>query len=168
MSTRPLLLGEAPSEKGDRFHAFPLSGNPAVRICKIMGWETGGAAYWTLIEHFDTLNAIERFADAYPWSRQRAQRRWGEYLLDRYKAPDFRDVPPEKLVVVCLGRKAEGAVHDGAEAPVGVWRQRGNLEFVVAPHTSGRSRLWNDPETKHVLESILREALTRARATERV
>lgn len=54
---RPLLLGEAPSRAGDRFYMVPLSGNPAVRICRIMGWDTGGeAAYWTLVEHFETLH----------------------------------------------------------------------------------------------------------------
>lgn len=155
---RPLLLGEAPSRAGDRFYMVPLSGNPAVRICRIMGWDTGGeAAYWTLVEHFETLNTIRRFADAEPWSAVRARERWNTHLRERRRS-DRSD-----LVVVCLGRRAAAAVGIGAWE-VGDWvKVPGGVEAVAAPHTSGRSRLWNDPETEFTMRRVLAEEEARER-----
>lgn len=156
---RPLLLGEAPSKAGDRFYMFPLSGNPAVRICRLMGWEVKGAAYWTLIDHFETLNAIERHADAYPWSTARSKARWREWLRAERLKPD------ETLVVVCLGRKAAAAVGLHDVHPFGSWTKMGRVQVTVCPHTSGRSRLWNEPSTAQLVKKILTEAAEFAAAS---
>lgn len=157
---RPLLLGEAPSEAGDRYHAFPLSGSPATRICRLMGWALEGAAYWTLIEHFETLNAIERWADAEPWSTVRARMRWNAYRAERG--------PSAPRVVVALGRRAAYAagLPDGLSWGTWVelaWPVGGRYAVTVIPHTSGRSRVWNDPATKGLVFRVLTESIERAK-----
>ncbi|HEX7088698.1 MAG TPA: uracil-DNA glycosylase family protein [Longimicrobiales bacterium] len=159
MSRLPLLLGEAPSERGDRYHAFPLSGAPAEFICKLMEWETEGPAYWTLIEHFETLNAIERYRDAYPWSKPRAQERWTRWLLTR---PEEEQRLP--LIVVCLGQRAAGAVGLRDDKPYGEWLEAGLLQAVCVPHPSGRNRFWNTSGARESMRSWLEEAIARAEA----
>lgn len=135
---------------------FPLSGAPATRICRLMGWEhNGDPYYWTLIEHFETLNAIERHGDAYPWSTLRARERWMKWLIAEERSR-------EPLVVVCLGRKAETALGLTPRA-WGEWFEVGLLQAVTIPHTSGRSRVWNDPETESMVKRVLTEAIERAR-----
>lgn len=155
---KPLLLGEAPSKAGDRYHMVPLSGNPAELICRLMGWSYDGAAYWTLTEHFDTLNTIERYADAYPWSTVRARERWAAWRAEH----------PGDLVVVALGRKAANAIGvKGTEW--GEWDGgpdgHGYLQRVAAPHTSGRSRIMNSPAIRGLLTETLRSALDLAKET---
>jgi hypothetical protein len=150
----PLLLGEAPSKQGDRYHAFPLSGAPAQRICRLMGWEPDGAAYWTLVEHFQTLNAIERHADAYPWSAQKARERWGAWLLE--------NCGEGRLTVVCVGRKAAAAVGLSDGVSWGQWRAFMAYDATVLPHTSGRNRVWNEPGTAELWRRVLTEAIERA------
>lgn len=158
---KPLLLGEAPSKAGDRYHGFPLSGAPATRICQLMGWDTGGEApYWTLREHFDTLNAVERFADAYPWRVETARSRWRAYRAEN----------PGDLIVVALGRRAADAIGIGDGFLFGEWQGgpdgHGYVEKVAAPHTSGRSRIMNEQNTRDLLVEILTRAEEKARAAQ--
>lgn len=98
---RPILLGEAPSRVGDRFHMFPLSGRPAQVLCGLAGIppQDGGTRYgrwtWALYEHFDCRNLIDRYADAEPWSVPVARDR-ARALLDELRAEqvECRYVPP--------------------------------------------------------------------------
>jgi hypothetical protein len=77
---KPVLLGEMPSERGDEFYMFPLSGQPAVKLLKWAGIKKEeGAAYWTLIEHFHPINAQERHGPKFDLPA--ASKRWTEYLL---------------------------------------------------------------------------------------
>lgn len=155
---KPLLLGEAPSRRGDRYHRFPLSGTPAKTLCKCADLPPDGDAAdigswtWGLYEHFETLNTIERYADAYPWSSVRAQERWKAFVEDR---------GPRPLIVVALGRKAADAIGISGR-PWGFWVEAGLTQKVVAPHPSGRNRLMNEDANREMLGRILREALDRA------
>lgn len=128
--TLPLLLGEAPSKQGDRYHAFPLSGRPARVLCEAAGippqpeGSTYGKWTWSLYEHFDCRNLIERYADATPWrvptARDHARAILAE-LRDRDPddaptpdalgyTPTAEDFPPPVPVIVCLGRRVQKAM----------------------------------------------------------
>lgn len=156
---KPLLLGEAPSKAGDRYYMVPLSGRPAEFICRLMGWGGKGAAYWRLTERFDTLNVIERYADAYPWRVQVARDRWTRWLVNR---PEEEQRRP--LVVVCLGRKPAEAVGLTGDRPWGAWLEAGLLQATVVPHTSGRNLVLNDPKARDRMRETLAEAIQRAEA----
>lgn len=122
-----------------------------------MGWHSPGVApYWLLREHFQTLNVIERYRDAVPWSVVKARARWTEWLLSQ---------PPEEqrkpLVVVCLGKRAAEAI--GLQRAEYDWMEVGLLQAVRIPHTSGRNRAWNDSGTAGQVRKALREAIERAR-----
>ena len=155
-----MCLGEAPSKAGDRYWMVPLSGRPAQVLCEA-AWlprEGNEAWYWTLTRHFETLNAIERFADAYPWSAPRARERWTRWLLEQ---PDGRMPPgnPPTLVVVCVGRKAADAIGLAADYPWFRWTLYGLMYVTVIPHTSGRNRVLNDEAMKAGMGTTLREAI---------
>lgn len=154
---RPVLLGESPSRAGDRYWMFPLSGRPAERILEWLEIPYEGAAYWELIEHFETLNVIERYRDAVPWSVERARARWTRWVRSR------REEAQQRLVVVCLGRRAADAVGLHGEQPWGRWLDVGLLSATVIPHTSGRNLVYNDPEMVELAKRVLREALEKAR-----
>lgn len=117
---RPLLLGEAPSKLGDRYHHFPLSGRPARVLCELAGIppQAEGSTYgrwtWALYEHFECRNVFARYATATPWSAPRARAAALE-LLAKLEATARVDIDePEAAipatVVVCLGRKVQAAV----------------------------------------------------------
>lgn len=104
--TGPLLVGEAPSKVGDRYHAFPLSGRPAEVLCKLAGIppEPEGSRYgkwtWALYSKFTCRNVFERHADATPWRAPEARGRAIELLTAE-----------QPRVVVCLGRRVQAAVY---------------------------------------------------------
>lgn len=156
---KPLLLGEAPSRTGDRYYRFPLSGAVARTLCQRAGLPPDGppeeiASWsWGLYEHFDTLNAIQRYADASPWSAVKARERWRKWLDEQ------EDEAPR--VVIALGRKAADAIGIGG-APWGVWIPAARTDMILAPHPSGRNRLLNDDLYQRMLGRILREALERS------
>jgi uracil-DNA glycosylase len=159
---KPLLVGEAPSRRGDRYWMFPLSGPPAKVLCELAGIpaQPGGSTYgrwtWALYDVFETVNLIERFKDAEPWSAPRARDRARE--LAEVHAP---------LVAVLLGRKV-AAAWGLADRPVGEWGPAlpGGLpvpEVVCLPHPSGLNRTLNDPEVRALMGRGLVEATERAR-----
>lgn len=159
-AARPLLLGEAPSKKGDRFWRFPLSGSPATRLLTFMGVDFREPAWWTLIDHFEPMNVIERYADAEPWSTPRARERWLGYLRDRF-GEERLTLPSQGLVVVCLGRRAATAV--GAPEEWGVWEAVDRMQVAALPHPSGLNRVYNEPEMRALAGRVLHEAIERAR-----
>lgn len=85
---RPILLGEAPSQRGDAYHHFPLSGPPARVLCQLAGIppQPAGSTYgrwtWALYERFDCRNLIERYADATPWPTATARERARQLLAE--------------------------------------------------------------------------------------
>lgn len=146
---------------------FPLSGGPAEYICDLMGWKGPDAAYWRLTEHFDTLNAIERNADAYPWRAdvaKQARARWTKFVLDWQRENVI--LPGEAarpyLVVVCLGRRASDAVGLSINRGYGEWLEVGRLKAVSLPHTSGRNRILNNAGAREIMSRVLLEAIERA------
>lgn len=78
---RAILLGEAPSKRGDAYHHFPLSGPPARVLCQLAGIppQEDGSTYgrwtWALYDHFRCRNLFERYDDATPWSAPAARDR---------------------------------------------------------------------------------------------
>jgi len=126
---RPVLLGEAPSRGGDRFHAFPLSGRPARVLCELAGIppQAEGSQYgrwtWALYERFECANLFDRYADATPWSTPAARVR-AAALLDELKPagpgvllPSYNVPLP---VVVCLGRRVQAALFGALDGEVHV------------------------------------------------
>lgn len=156
--TPPLILGEAPSRAGDRYHAFPCSGAIGKRLCEFAGIEPDvegsayGKYYWPLRDRFDCLNVIERHADAYPWSVVRARERWTRYLLTRPAAEQR-----ELLTVVALGRRAADAM--GYHGDWFKWLEVGLLRVAVIPHPSGKNLIYNDPSARERAGQTLREAM---------
>lgn len=157
----PVLIGEAPSKGGDRYHMFPLSGPPARVLCTAAGippqeeGSTYGRWTWALYERFECRNLIERYADAAPWSAPRA-RAAAVALAD--------DLLDHGRVVVCLGRRVHAAMCSGLDlgpprdphewvtvAPSGA-------SFVAVPHPSGLNRVLNDPGEREALGATLRRA----------
>ncbi len=155
----PLLLGEAPSRVGDRYHNFPLSGAIGKRLCEFAGIEPDekgskyGRYYWPLREHFDCINAIERYEDAYPWHVEVARER-----VRRYLEEEGEEGP---MVVVALGTKAFDAVAGirGRGTDWGEWIQVGIMRVVMLPHPSARNLLYNNPKMRDLAGRILREAI---------
>lgn len=189
---KPILLGEAPSKGGDRFHMLPLSGPPARVLCKAAGippqpeGSTYGRWTWALYDAFDCRNLVERYADASPWSAPRARERAAEMLAEvEHRAP---------VVIVCLGRKVQRAMGDalGFRAvrlhgkadggwggnlfgSFGVWAAPWQIRtpvhgqppewapwLVTIPHPSGLNRLLNDPNVRDRLGQVLGEARLKA------
>lgn len=122
---RPVLLGEAPSKHGDRYHHFPLSGRPARVLCELAGIppQAEGSTYgrwtWALYDNFECRNLHDRYADATPWRVASARDR-AAAILDEMRAEHVAAggaltstdgsawTPPR--VIVCLGRRVQAAV----------------------------------------------------------
>lgn len=127
---RPILLGEAPSKAGDRYHHFPLSGRPARVLCELAGIppQAEGSTYgrwtWALYDHFECSNVFDRYAQATPWSVPAARERAVELLNElrlRSVDPEGEPLAVPAPVLVCLGRKVQAAVFgalDGDARPV--------------------------------------------------
>lgn len=151
---RPLLLGECPSQAGDRYHAFPLSGAIGKRLCQwaeIQPKKDGtkyGQWYWALLDHFDCVNTIERYDDSVPWKPEIARARVWHYL----------DENPTDTVVA-LGIRAFDALAPNLRGQAwGEWARSAGRSVVVIPHPSGRCRLYNDPEMRDLASRVLKEA----------
>lgn len=160
MSRLPLLLGEAPSRTGDRYHMFPLSGAVARTLCTLAGIPPveGGTRYgqwtWALYDRFECDNLFERYADATPWSAPQARLRW-EGLRD--EAISGEGLWP---AVVCLGRRVQAAVTPiTAGLPFHEWRYAPTTSFVTIPHPSGLNRLLNEWAERERCGVTLRTAL---------
>jgi hypothetical protein len=133
---RPILLGEAPSRAGDRYHAFPLSGRPARVLCELAGippqeeGSTYGRWTWALYERFECRNLFERYADATPWSAPRAREAARVALAAAQAgaavtaAVDLATVDPAAAlattptVIVCLGRRVQAAVFGALDGDI--------------------------------------------------
>jgi len=159
--SKPLLLGEAPARSLASRWEYPLSGPVAKKLCQLAGLAAGApdtdeepVGWWYVLRNeFDTMNACERYEDAYPWDFERAKDRWIRFLLDHKENPVTAD---EQLTVVCLGRKAAAAV--GSWRPWGEWHETRLVRSCVIPHPSGRTREYNDPETRNLAGRVLRQA----------
>jgi hypothetical protein len=159
--SKPLLLGEAPSRTGDKFHMFPLSGAVAEKILTLSDIppQEEGTRYgkwtWALYDLFDCKNVFTRYYQATPWVKPLARMLAAERTMD-------------SLVIVCLGRKVQDAVLGGADEGFHVWSERAvSQEYplqqvVTVPHPSGLNRVLNDPIQRALFGGTIREALTRA------
>lgn len=172
MERPPILLGEAPSKSGDKYHMFPLSGAVAETLCKLAGIPplAGESRYgqwtWALYDHFECENLIERWPGA--------QGRGAAFPLDVARPLAFAKAEHEMeaRVVVLLGAR----LRDLFEVPifyewqtyVQVWeedRKRGfRSECMVAaiPHPSGLNRMLNGGAEREKAGQVLRDAMTRA------
>lgn len=158
--TLPLLLGEAPSKHGDRYHRFPLSGRPARVLCMLASIPPveGGTRYgqwtWALYDHFECRNVFERYADATPWSKPRAEERV-KSIYDELGGP---------RVIVACGRRVQAALGIPPEYDYYEWTDEDDLgRCVVIPHPSGLNRLLNDDAHRASVGVTLRDAITYAR-----
>lgn len=155
----PIIVGEAPSKSGDKYHDFPLSGAVGEKLCTMAGLtpdERGsryGRYYWALREAFDCTNLIERYPGA--------QGSGAAFPMDvaRTRCLELRPML-EGSVVVLLGARlnqAFGWAWCGRKRLaerhfewVTVESEFAGLDtmFVVIPHPSGLNRLYNAEETK--------------------
>lgn len=158
---KPLLLGEAPSRGGDRYHFFPLSGPPARTLCTLAGIspEPEGSTYgrwtWALYERFECRNLFERYAQAEPWSVPRAREQACELEADL-----------RSRVVVCLGRRVQAAILAAVDADRDAafheWLTTPDATSLVSiPHPSGLNRALNDPAERERCGETLRSALAK-------
>lgn len=154
---KPLLIGESPSERGDRWWRHPLSGAPSVRICEALGIElpTGHrdktlTAYMEMLRRFDTANTLQRWPGK-TWPADKAR----ESIKRMYVGC--------RSAVVLLGRRPAIALGLGEHECWSRARLPEGAEVWLAPHTSGLSRLWNDSETLARFGRVLREAIELAR-----
>lgn len=130
---RPLLIGQAPGPATDPGH--PLSGRTGARLAGLFRFDED-----EFLAAFDRVNLIGRFpgkagkGDAFPL--QIARRR-ALALSRRF----------EGRTVVLLGGSVSAAFRVTA-VPILRWRRGalGAARLAVAPHPSGISRWWNDPE----------------------
>jgi uracil-DNA glycosylase len=175
MENPPIILGEAPSKSGDRYHAFPCSGAVAESLCKMAGIAplAGESRYgqwtWALYDHFECENLIERWPGP--------QGRGSAFPLDVARPLAVEILPRlEGRVVVLLGSRLKSlftivtenyvwheraVVYDGH----GVVRQASCM-VVAIPHPSGLNRALNDPAERERSGEVLREAMARARMLE--
>lgn len=163
----PILLGEAPSRGGDRFRMLPLSGRPAMVLCRLAGippdadGSTWGRWTWALYDRFECRNLFYSYADATPWRVPAA----------RGKAVEVASELAGR-VVVCLGRRVHAAVCDALELgpPLGFheWISATDATGVVAiPHPSGLNRLLNEEAERDRCGATLRLALEISAASAR-
>lgn len=159
----PVLIGEAPSKAGDRFHNLPLSGPPARVLCRLAGippqdeGSPWGKWTWALYERFETHNLIKRYKDAEPWSTVRARDR------ARLLLPELRG-----RVVVMLGVKVHSALNQALGPPFippakfFLWAEVHGAQWVLIPHPSGRNRVLNEEAVRQLTGDALRQAMERA------
>lgn len=174
----PVLLGEAPSKSGDRYHMFPLSGRVAETLCSMAGIppmageSRHGRWTWALYECFDCLNLVYRWpgaqgsGSAFPMAVARAA------LVKRL--PEI-----EGRVVVLLGARLPKLLmpEDATEtfyrwevatpqatAPDGeVVYQARPTTMCAIPHPSGLNRMYNAQTERARAGAILRQAMDYAR-----
>jgi uracil-DNA glycosylase len=171
VTTRPFLLGEAPSRSGDRYWRFPLSGAVGQRLAEWAGLEpqAGGTRYgrwyWPLNDAFELRNLLAR----YPGSLGAGM---GAALPTAPARQAWELLRPEMAgrVVVLLGARL--AILTGL-APLkgeGGALRTGFYEWqepewcaaaLVLPHPSALNRKYNDPEEQRQASLGLREALAR-------
>lgn len=164
MPELPIIIGEAPSKSGDRYHSFPLSGAVGEKLCTMAGLRPDdegsryGRYYWALREAFDCMNLIER----YPGS----QGDGAAFPMDRARA---RIAEPELIeelrgrVVVLLGVRLRDVFFSDTKPDFFKWRdtQVGGapVKAVVIPHPSGLNRLYNAHEMRSRAGKTLRDAV---------
>lgn len=166
----PILLGEAPSKSGDRYHMVPLSGAVAETLCKLAGIppQAEGTRYgqwtWALYEHFECHNLIKRYPG--PLGRGAA--------LPLYTARPLAVTFAEKnegRVIVVLGARLKSLFtivldnyiwHD-AMVTIGTHGEvhKTPCQIVAIPHPSGLNRMMNDQGHRDRSGQVLREAMTR-------
>lgn len=164
---KPILIGEAPSKSGDRYHSFPLSGAVAERMCRLAGIapQSEGTRYgrwtWALYDVFECHNVFERYADATPWKPAKALGRVEE--LYEEICGDDGSVMRER-VIVGLGRKVQAALGVPPEIEFYEWTDNDDMGRVcIVPHPSGLNRLLNSEENRQKFGESLREAMEYAR-----
>ena len=154
----PVLIGEAPSKAGDRFHNLPLSGPPARVLCRLAGipaqdeGSPWGQWTWALYEHFECCNLIKRYKDAEPWSVPRARVRAVQLL----QKEDLG-----RRIVVLLGARVAAAFGHQDKTGWFMWHEH-PFEHVVIPHPSGRNRALQVPAVRALTGDALRHAMERA------
>jgi len=170
----PILLGEAPSRTGDRYHMFPLSGRVAETLCSMAdippmaGESRYGQWTWALYDRFECMNLIERWpgaqgsGSAFPMAVARAA------LVDRLPEIDGR-------VVVLLGSRLprllmpedttetfyrwEVATPQARAEDGEVVYQARPTTMCAIPHPSGLNRMYNAPAERERVGAILRQAM---------
>lgn len=160
---KPLLIGEMPSRSGDRYWMFPLSGAVAQALCQMADIppQSDGSRYgkwtWALYEHFDCINAIERF------------QKWNErHAANRLRA----EIEPDREVVILLGRLAQDA-YVRMQHPATSMLDRldffkwvadpnsptGRRQVIVLPHPSSLNRVYHEDRDRRRAGCALRRAI---------
>lgn len=166
----PILLGEAPSKSGDRYHMFPLSGAVAQTLCTLAGIppQEEGSRYgrwtWALYEHFDCGNLIERWPGA--------QGSGSAFPLDVARPLAIKTLEQfQQRVVVVLGSRLAGLFsvnfYEWSDHAVVTRPHPGGLlrcecQIIAIPHPSGLNRTLNDPSQRQRAGDALKEAMRRA------
>lgn len=183
-----MLIGEAPSKSGDKYHMFPLSGAVAETLCKLSGIAPliGESRYgqwtWALYENFECENLIRRWpgrqgtGSAFPTeiARSLAFVKAEKGMLDRvvvllgarlravFGLTDFYAWQDHVSVTVDDGATFE---FEGQTMP-NLKNVYCPCQVVAIPHPSGLNRMLNDPVERDRCGLVLREAMQRARRVE--
>lgn len=169
----PILIGEAPSKSGDRYHMVPLSGRVAETLCKLAGIPplAGESRYgqwtWALYDHFDCENLIERYPGA--------QGKGASFPIEVARPLAVEMIPDLKdRVVVVLGSRLKSLFTLANDFYV--WHENvvtfdrhgkvasARCQAVGIPHPSGLNRMLNDEAERDRCGEVLREAMRRAGA----
>lgn len=130
---KPLLIGQAPGPA--TVPGLPLSGRSGARLAALCGLDPDGFQI-----AFDRVNLIRRFpgkigkGDAFPLA------------IARRRALALARTFPGRTVVLLGGNVSSAFLL--APAPLFRWRRGalGAARLAIAPHPSGISRWWNEPE----------------------
>lgn len=144
---KPLLIGQAPGPNTDPdMPLFPLPKTSAGGRLRIYS----GLWMSQYMTWYDRVNLLY----AFPGKDGNGE--------DKFPRPLAR-VAADAMVpllqgrtVVMIGRNVSRAFH--FDAPFFLWHGFRGMRAVVVPHTSGRARVYNDPENRESLRRVMQEA----------
>ena len=140
--SRLVIVGEAPGKISipPTLPGLALTGNTGANLAAIAGWPTG-----LYIAQTDRRNL---FYTVQPQWDAEAARKSAQLLRDSFR---------HDLVILMGTRVAEA--FGVSERPMYTWWIEREGNFARIPHTSGRNRVWSDPDERARARAFLKPLL---------